>query len=206
MKRLFNYIAAQVGKIIIRLLLMTCKWEVEGLDCFCNLASKEKCLLLFWHNRLAIAPFILTTLAPQFTYTAFVSNSRDGDILSKVIHSFKCGKTIRVSHNNRHQALRTLIRHLKNENDVIVITPDGPRGPCYEMKPGAAFAAAESGAHVVPFNWTASKYWCLNTWDALRLPRPFSKIKITFEPSLQFKNSSVETVHTTLALRMQQLN
>jgi lysophospholipid acyltransferase (LPLAT)-like uncharacterized protein len=202
--RLSLFMVTQIGKKAVRLLLWTCKWKVEGLDHFCQIASEEKCILLFWHNRLAIAPFILTTLAPQFTYTAFVSNSRDGDLLSSIIHSFECGRTIRVPHHSRHQALKTLIRHIEKEKDVTIITPDGPRGPRYVMKPGAALAAVESGAHVIPFNWTASKYWTFNTWDALRLPRPFSTIKISFESSLQFQNIPLEEVKDILASRMQE--
>lgn len=197
------FLITTIGKSSIRLLLWTCRWDVEGLDHFCQVADKEKCILLFWHNRLAIAPFILTKLAPQLTYAAFVSNSRDGKLLSSIIHSFKCGRTITVPHHSRAQALHTLIRHIEKKNDVVIITPDGPRGPKYVMKPGAALAAVESGAHVIPLDWTASNYWVLNTWDRLRLPRPFSTLKITFDSALRFDDKlEISSIVETLTSRL----
>src|SRR5262249_41681403 len=65
-------------------------------------------------------------------------------------------------------------------SDVIIITPDGPRGPRYIAKPGIAAAACETGAHVVPFSWTATRFWQLGTWDKMLLPKPFSTLLVTF--------------------------
>jgi lysophospholipid acyltransferase (LPLAT)-like uncharacterized protein len=199
LSKMSNFLLPKIAKILMGLLLWTCRFEVKGLENFCEMAKTKKCLLLFWHNRLALAPFILTRLAPQLTYAAFVSNSRDGDLLAAIIHSFSCGRTIRVPHNNRHEALRHLIKHIETENDVVIITPDGPRGPSYVMKPGAALAAVETGAHVIPFDWKASGYWIFNTWDKLRLPKPFSTINISFDAAQTFQekadlNSVIETL------------
>lgn len=173
---------AFVSKNVMRVLLWTCRVHVEGVEHFCQLAAQEKCMLALWHNRLALVPFILDRYTPKFIYAALVSASRDGEILSAIVHSYKNGRTIRVSHQARYQALRTLIRHVEERKEIVIITPDGPRGPRYEVKPGIALAALEAQAHVVAFNWQAKDYWQLKTWDGLRLPKPFTTIQVSFAP------------------------
>lgn len=146
----------------------------------------KKCILMLWHNRLVLAPFALYKFAGEFIYAAVISKSRDGELLDAVMRSYKHGRTIRVAHSARHKALLEVIRHLQDTRDVVIITPDGPKGPCYQMKPGTALAAIETGAAVIPMTWEASSYWKLNTWDGLRIPKPFSKIKVVFGEPIQF--------------------
>lgn len=181
-----SYLIATLGKGLLGLLMRTCRIEIEGLEEFCHLAATEKCLLMLWHNRLAAVPFILHRFTPQFIYAAVVSASRDGDMLRTFIHSYKKGRSIPVRHNARHQALRHLIQEVQEQKSVVIITPDGPRGPRYELKPGIAVAALETGAFVVALNWEASKCWKLRTWDGLRLPKPFSTIRVTFSSPIRF--------------------
>lgn len=190
--KILPFMVATVGQGMIRLILLTCRWEVKGLERFKNLASKEKCILMLWHNRLAITAPILYKFAPHFIYAALVSNSKDGKLISAVIHSYKAGRTIHVAHNARYQALQELIRYIKEKNEIIIITPDGPRGPRYQLKPGVAIAALETGAHVVPFTWKADRCWELRTWDRLKVPKPFAKINVSFEEPVYFKQNAVD--------------
>lgn len=187
--KIFTFLMVTLGHACMRLLLSTCQWQVQGLERFKEIASKEKCILMLWHNRLAIIPFLLYRFAPQFIYAALVSNSRDGEVLSAVIRSYKTGRTIRVPHNARHQALRELVRYLQEKEEVVIITPDGPKGPCYEVKPGVAIAALEAPAVVIPLTWSANRYWEFKTWDKLRLPKPFSTIQVSFNPPVRLKKS-----------------
>jgi hypothetical protein len=94
--------------------------------------------------------------------------------------SYKAGRALRVPHNAKHQALKMLIDGLNEEKFVALFTPDGPKGPRYKVKPGLAMAAQEAQAAVVPFSWDSDKFWELRSWDKFRIPKPFSKIKVTF--------------------------
>jgi lysophospholipid acyltransferase (LPLAT)-like uncharacterized protein len=198
--KVFAFILSTIGKALASLILKTCKWEVQGLERFQEIASKDKCILMLWHNRLAITSFILYRYAKQFTYAALVSNSRDGELISTLVESYKEGRTIKVPHHSRHEALRMLIRHLQEKDDVVIITPDGPRGPRYQVKPGIALAAVSTGAQIVPFTWQANRFWQLNSWDRLRFPKPFSTIQVFFKDPTHFKDSgcSVEEARAIL--------
>jgi lysophospholipid acyltransferase (LPLAT)-like uncharacterized protein len=174
------------GKRFIHLLIKTCRIQLEGLEHFCQLAATDKCMIMLWHNRLTIIPFILSHYTPQFIYAALVSDHRDGDILSAIIHSYHNGRTIRSSPKSRYQALREIIRHVNEGQQIVIITPDGPRGPQYEIKPGIAVAALETQAFVFPLNWEAKNYWEIKTWDRQRLPKPFTTIRVSFATPIHF--------------------
>ena len=66
------------------------------------------------------------------------------------------------------------------EGGDVVITPDGPRGPAYELGPGPIFLAQKTGAEVLPINLEYSSCWRLKNWDRFILPKPFSEVRVTF--------------------------
>lgn len=180
-----SYPIAYFVKYLMRMLLATCRIEIEGLAPFVEMANKASCIIMLWHNRLGIIAEILHKNTPKNKYTAIISKSRDGEPLAIVVNSYRNGKVIRVPHNTRHQALNTVIKSLKNGNETIVITPDGPRGPVYQIKPGILLAARETSAPIIPLTWTATHYWELNTWDKFMIPKPFSTIKVIFGEAVQ---------------------
>jgi lysophospholipid acyltransferase (LPLAT)-like uncharacterized protein len=177
-------VIAFASKWLIRSILFTCKFRIEGIEQFNRISKEKKCILMVWHNRLALVAEILHRYAPQNQYAAVVSNSKDAEPLALLATSYK-GKTIRVSHDARYQALRRMTYHLKQRKDVVIITPDGPRGPRYEVKPGIAIAAKHSSAHIFPLSWSASHFWQFGTWDKMILPKPFSTIMINIGESVQ---------------------
>jgi hypothetical protein len=190
-RKVFSFFIAYVGKYFLRLILSTCKIEIHGFDEFKKLASEEKCILMLWHNRLSIVSEILNRLDNNTIFAAFISKSKDGDPLAVLANSYKNGKAIRVAHDRKHQALITVIETLKTSHEVVIITPDGPRGPRYEVKPGIIVAAQETNAVIVPFTFISSKFWQLKSWDRLIFPKPFSKIIVTFGDAVRIKDPSL---------------
>lgn len=175
------------------LLLKTCKYTVTGGEHLKSSAKSGSSIIMLWHNHLPlIGPSILTA-APKLSYCAFISNSKDGDIAAEYTTSYSIGSTIRVPHDSRDAALKTLISRLKMKRDVAIITPDGPRGPRHRIKPGIAIAAKETNASIIPFTWTCDKYWELKSWDKMQIPKPFATIHATFgAPVTLTKESAIE--------------
>ena len=81
------------------------------------------------------------------------------------------------------------IREIESGRNVV-FTPDGPRGPKYEIKSGPVAVASKTGAVLVPFVLNSSRCWKLKSWDAFQIPKPFSKLTmvvgkpITIPPDL----------------------
>lgn len=173
-------IGIAVGQVLIRLLLRTCRLEVRGLEGFLATANAGACVLMLWHDRLALMAPIGWRCAPHLAYAAFVSASRDGRLITEICESYPNCRVITVSHDGRHHALRTLIQQLRTRKEVLLMTPDGPRGPRHKVKAGLALAARTADVPVVPFTWSASRFWQLGSWDRLILPKPFSKVVVQF--------------------------
>lgn len=200
LKKWLPHVYAFSAKMAIRLLLRTCRYEVHGLDNFIKTAENSSCILMLWHDRILPIAEILNRFAPQYIYTAFISNSRDGQPLSLMALSYKAGRVLRVPHNARRKALKELITHLRSRREVVLITPDGPRGPRYVLKPGVVMAARESSAKVIPFSWESNSFWKLGTWDQLRVPKPFAKIKITFGDTLTVSKQDQRKLEEEVAI------
>lgn len=183
-QRWLPFLYGYLGKLLLWMLGSTCRYQIEGLDTFLNSAKKHKCILMFWHNRLAMVSEIMIRHALELNYAALISKSRDGEVIAVLVNSYKNGHAIRVPHDARSEALETMIQHIKENDSVMIITPDGPRGPKYEVKAGVIVAAKKTSAAVIPLSWEASRYWTLPTWDGLMLPKPFSTVRVRFGDSI----------------------
>lgn len=181
---LLPYPLALIGKYGMKLLLYTCKIEVQGLHYLEQMGS-SKCILMLWHNRLIIMCEFFQRYLPTRRYAAFLSKSRDGEPIARVIQKYPHASCIRVAHNLRHQALREAINYLNTTQGVLLITPDGPKGPPCKVKAGILLAAKETKAPIVVFSWEATRYWEFKTWDKFRLPKPFSSIKVMLSAPIQ---------------------
>jgi lysophospholipid acyltransferase (LPLAT)-like uncharacterized protein len=63
-----------------------------------------------------------------------------------------------------------------DETTHLGITPDGPRGPRRELKPGVIMIASQSGLAVVPVGIGFVRAWRFRSWDRFALPLPGSTI------------------------------
>lgn len=174
-----------VEGILLRLLLFTCRVRVEGLHHLFDAAKQGPCVVACWHNRLILITYIARTWVPDLPLCAVVSASGDGEVLSSIMQRLPNMELVRVSHNNRHHALKLMVHHLKDKRHVLIITPDGPQGPRYRSKPGALVAASAVDAQLITVSWAATRFWQLNSWDRMIIPKPFSKIHITFSTPFQ---------------------
>lgn len=200
-KTVVPFLLGYTIKGLITLLGLTCRFRIEGTEKLHQSAQASKCILIAWHNRLGIITEILKRSAPQYHYAAMVSNSRDGQFIAVIANSYKEGRAIKVPHNQRAKALQMMINQLKNGNEIGIVTPDGPRGPKYSLKPGVVLAARECGAHVIPLSWSADRCWKFGTWDGMMLPKPFSTITVQWGEPVALDKSS----HTTIEQDAKQL-
>jgi lysophospholipid acyltransferase (LPLAT)-like uncharacterized protein len=59
-----------------------------------------------------------------------------------------------------------------------VINPDGPSGPVHRARGGAIRMNQRTGVPIVPLTFDCSRSFRLPTWDAKRVPWPFSRVTI----------------------------
>ena len=132
-----------------------------------------------WHQNL-ISTLAVIILKKEKKLCALVSNSYDGEILSKILNRLGIS-TSRGSSNRRGQrALLQLIRFI-NKGFNLIIAVDGPRGPKYQVKPGILYLAYKKNIPILPIIAIPRRCWVLrSTWDHLRIPKPFSTLHVEF--------------------------
>ena len=89
------------------------------------------------------------------------------------------------SNSRRGVAALVALRKAAQEGKDLVFTPDGPRGPKYELQPGVIKIAQTAGCLISPFRIEFSSCWRLKTWDAFQIPKPFCKVVITMLEPLE---------------------
>ena len=131
-----------------------------------------------WHNRLLLVGEIQRRYRPQQRLVAMVSASKDGAWLAAFFKLLKIDSVRGSSSWRGMQALRELLAARESGADVG-ITPDGPRGPCYEVKPGVILLARLTHAPLLCYTARFHKAKRMGSWDKLYLPWPFSTVTMS---------------------------
>ena len=167
------------GFYLLQVWARTLRYEVDDRAGVVGRPVTENYIGALWHNRLLIFPFVLRRFFSDRSGAALISASRDGDLLADAIRRFGYDVVRGSSSRLGASAVRQLTEVLAAGRDVV-ITPDGPRGPAYELGPGIIFLAQKTGAAVLPMNLEFSHCWRLRSWDRFIVPRPFSRVRVLF--------------------------
>ena len=168
-----------VGLGVFRVWAKTLRFRIEDPEGILPASRDQPFILSVWHNRLLLLPPVFSLCFPHRRSVGLISASRDGDFVSILVERFGHG-TVRGSTSRKGIiALRQLVDALAAGTNVL-ITPDGPRGPLYEVNQGIIFVAQKSGAAIVPMHMEYAKAWRLKSWDRFFVPRPFSEVRIIF--------------------------
>jgi lysophospholipid acyltransferase (LPLAT)-like uncharacterized protein len=191
-----------LGFRLLQIWARTLRYEIDDRLGAVGRPVKENYIGVLWHNRLLIFPFVLRRFFPNRRGAALISASRDGDLLADAIKRFDFDVVRGSSSRLGASAILQLTDVLASGRDVV-ITPDGPRGPAYELGPGIIFLAQKSGAPVVPVNMEYSSCWRLKSWDRFILPRPFSKVRVIIGQSHHVRSTSTPEEFETERLHLQ---
>jgi lysophospholipid acyltransferase (LPLAT)-like uncharacterized protein len=142
-------------------------------------------LLCAWHQQFFAAILHFKQYA-VYRPGLMISQSRDGDLISGVANRVGWHTPRGSSSRGGKDAMTAMISHLREHGFGAHIL-DGPRGPMGGIKPGIIRMAHAAGARVVPFYVTSDNAWFFNSWDRFMLPRPFSRVCITFGKGISLK-------------------
>ncbi len=179
-RRMLYALAVPLGVGIIRFWWLTCRVRrvvgAEHLDT--ALAKAESLVPCYWHqHQLFCAKYLVDQRPRGLEVGWLISPSVDGELGAMMVRRFG-GRVIRGSSTSTGAlALRDYYEALVKENVSPVITPDGPRGPRFQFKPGAILLAQMSGRPILPMAYAASWAWLIK-WDKFVIPVPFAKVVI----------------------------
>jgi lysophospholipid acyltransferase (LPLAT)-like uncharacterized protein len=180
------------------------RWEDRG--AYFSGTPSGPAIFCFWHNRLAlcVVPYwhYLRTGNVTPGMAALVSASKDGGFLSGVLE--RCGvEPVRGSSSRRGaQAMLELTTWVDRGYNVS-ITPDGPRGPRYEVQEGVLSLAQVTGLPIVPFTCNLGWKLRVKSWDQFQIPLPFSRCEMIFEQPITVPREATDAQREQLRLRLE---
>ena len=137
--------------------------------------AKRPHVFLLWHE--ALLPLLWQHRNQGVAIV--VSEARDGQYLSDVATSLGYRTVRGSSTRGGARALLGAVRELQ-ASGAVAFTPDGPRGPRRELKPGVVAAAQRGGGVIVPIHAEADRAWRLHSWDRFMIPKPRARVRITY--------------------------
>lgn len=162
---------------VSRLVYATLRLQVESADRFHPPAGA---IYVTWHGRTLIPAIYLR----QRGYCALISLSRDGEIQNNFFRLLGFQTARGSTGRGGIRGALQMARRVK-EGGVLVMTPDGPRGPTHKVQLGVILMAQKSGAPIIPVAVSASRRWTMKSWDSYMLPKPFARAPLlTGEPIL----------------------
>lgn len=176
-------VAVAVAWATIRALWSTCRvTHVAGLETARQAVRDSGSLIpVYWHQHMLFGARAVLDLRGDGLKPGFlISPSVDGTAPAMLVEKVG-GVVIRGSSTHTGaRALRDYYETIVKQQVSPAITPDGPKGPRHEFKPGAILLSQITGKPILPVAVAASRAYTFKTWDAFELPLPFSRIAIVY--------------------------
>lgn len=158
----------------------------------------EHVILAFWHDQLLL--MVKGYRGPGAKI--LISASKDGELIARTMRCFGQGAVRGSSSRGGRSAFKAMMA-LAEEPFDLVMTPDGPKGPRHQIKPGVVQLARLTGRPVIPMAFVCSRGHRFASWDRFLLPYPFSRAVYAFgEPIVYSKGEDAESFHGRLQVAM----
>jgi lysophospholipid acyltransferase (LPLAT)-like uncharacterized protein len=172
-KRLVTWLGPWLAYWVIKVLGMTMRFETVNLDIPKSVLEKGQVVIgAFWHGRLLMMPFAYKHKGLKISF--LVSPHRDGQIVGKALQRFGFQPILGSTTRKGFTAFKNMLRALQ-DGSIVMLVPDGPRGPRCRVQIGVVELARLTGRPVIPITFSSSGKKIFNSWDRFLLPYPFSR-------------------------------
>ncbi len=166
--------AARVIIVFMRLVFWTCRIKVyaalPGTNAYEDVGD-DRHFYSVWHDQIVM---ILFSGKPK-RVAGLVSKHQDGSYVADVMRMLDVKPVRGSTKRGGAEALKQLLDAAEDYH--ITITPDGPRGPRHQIKPGIVFLASHTGRKIVPTAFACRSDWSIQgNWTDMMIPRPFTTI------------------------------
>jgi lysophospholipid acyltransferase (LPLAT)-like uncharacterized protein len=147
----------------------------------------------FWHRSLLVCAHRFR----GFDIAILISRSFDGELIARTVELLGFTAIRGSSTRGGANGLRNMERAYR-EGHRCALTADGPRGPVFVAKPGTAQLAQLVGSSVGTFYVLPLSAWELGSWDRFLIPKPFSRVLVTWPKHVPANEVSEATVQAAL--------
>ena len=191
----FQAVAAHCLGLYLSLVYRTTRWRLVGGPSIDGaFAEHGTVIAAFWHENLPLMPHLWRTGQARAGIPSahvLVSRHRDGRFIGRVVARFDLAMIHASTSKGGASGLLAMARLLRTRA-MVVITPDGPRGPRRQAAPGVAQLAALTGKPVLPCAARVSRGITLRSWDRMVIPLPFGQGVMVAGPAIMVPRGGAE--------------
>lgn len=188
MKKILRHpgVQAFLGWVLWLHLIVTLRsrrWVHDNVECVEPVLVEDRpAVALFWHGSIPLCLGLAPVWWRRPKVRCMVSPSADGEFIAQALSragfpairtsSAKKGDTAKA--RAAVAAIREAINWV-NQGGVLIVTPDGPRGPAEVIAPGSLQIAKKTGAPIYLMGLAVSPAIVLDTWDKVTFAWPFGR-------------------------------
>lgn len=209
-QRLALALVPPLAAVLIRLLGLTLRYEDRadpGVTPGCAIPGPT--VFAFWHRSLLACAHRFRNL----DIAILISPSFDGELIARTVELLGF-RAVRGSSSRGGAAGLRNMQLAYAEGHRCAFAADGPRGPVFVAKPGAAQLAnsvptpssatpprpdgSPAGTWLGCFYALPERAWELRSWDRFLIPKPFSRVVLTWPAHIPAGEVSTASVQAAL--------
>jgi lysophospholipid acyltransferase (LPLAT)-like uncharacterized protein len=184
-QRVMIAIVPRLAAWLLRTLHRTLRYEVVVEPGAAPATPPGQQVWCFWHRCLISCTCYFHE---RFQAAVLISRSFDGELIARTIERMGYLTARGSSTRSGASGLWALAKAVERGHPAV-FPADGPRGPAYKVKPGAVKLAQLTGYSIGVFYAHPEKAWLLKSWDQFMIPKPFSRVAISFGRQVQVPQS-----------------
>jgi lysophospholipid acyltransferase (LPLAT)-like uncharacterized protein len=195
------FVIAWLYKAVVSTIMFTCGVKFIGKEIEEQLKQQgQPFIYTAWHENTAMTAWFIR----NEKVAMMASDSRDGELIARGISLFGNIPVRGSASKGGAKAVKTMVKLLKHGHSAA-ITPDGPRGPVRQLQKGVLYISLMSGSPIVAAHIAASREWVFPTWDKHRLPKPFSKVVVSYSDPYFVDRNKLKRNEAAVMAEVQQL-
>lgn len=184
-RRFARRVVHRLGVAFLKTLAGTWRFTILGAENLSsNSAGSKGHFIALWHGRMLLG----VNQHGSSQWWVLVSDHQDGDISGALLEQFGYRVVRGSSTRGGARAVRQMLSIL-DEGAVVVITPDGPRGPRHSIKPGVVWLSRATGFPIVPVGFACDRAWRTKGWDRFNIPKPWSRVVMIYGAPIRVERS-----------------
>jgi len=162
--------------------------------------NRRRYLYAFWHDAIL---YLAGRYGDQRNIAILISRHSDGEMIAQACRWLGI-RTVRGSTAKGGAA--ALLQMLDRAHQGhLAITPDGPRGPCYQVQTGVISTAQLTGLPILPVSYHLNWKFRPKSWDRFQVPLPFARCRIRVGEIVRVPREGTESERETLRQRLEEI-
>ncbi len=187
-QRLALWIVPRLTALVLAVIGATLRFEVIAEEGAIPATPPAKGIFCFWHRCTLPSGWYFR----KFRCSILISQSFDGELIARTLGRLGYN-SVRGSSSRGGAAGLLALQGVLGRGEAVVFTADGPRGPIYQTKIGPVKLAQMTGEPIGSFYLLPERAWVLKSWDRFLIPKPFSRVAVSWARSIAAPAKDADT-------------